>query len=142
MEEVSRTATLTADQAIRLARAVKGCSAKQMPYIRKILEAANIELPTEDEVNTAVYGRKDAIKRRRTDKSRDKWQDTSDELSLALRKAYDMDIGFAALSNLTGVGRSALYHYMWGDRCANKEIKEIVINKLNELFTERESKAS
>ena len=143
MEEVSRTTTLTADQAIRLARAVKGCSEKRMPYIRSILNAAGIEIPSKEEIDRILAEQRDPWKRRNNRvQSKEKWKDTDDELALALRKAYDMKISFTELSYKTGVGRTTLYKYMWDERKPVRETREIIFSKLNELFTERESKAS
>ena len=143
MESTSKATTLTADQAIRLARTVKGCTAEQMPYIRKILEAANIELPTEEEIDRIVLSGKDPFKgRARQKQSQAKWQDTKDEAVIALRKAYDMNMNFTALSTATGIGRTALYHYMWGDRSIDAETSQLILDKLSEIFAEREKAAS
>ena len=131
---------LTPDQAIRLARIVKGCTSEQMVYIRSVLEAANIPLPTEEEITDSAMKVKDPWKRRNNGvQSREKWKETNDDVAIALRKAYDAKLSFTTLSIATGIGRSELYKYMWGERTAPQEHREVIMNKLREVFEEKET---
>lgn len=101
---------------IKAAKVVANCRNDRLPYVLEILRSAGYEFSEETLAMCMNRKGSDVLRERRGAENKDDWQDTEDEVSIALRNAYDEGISFTEISRKCGVGRSLLYLYMKGER--------------------------
>ena len=123
----------------KAAKMVANCPRDRVPAVLAILEQSGINVDTIDEIiKTATVETKTnhIYCKRRNNGMRGNWLDTDNEIALMLRKAYDYNVGFTTLSNLCGLHRTILYHYMRGLKTPTPQNAETIKETLNKIFAD------
>lgn len=121
----------------RAAKMVANCPRDRVSAVLKILEQSGVNVETLEEIikSAEVENTHHHIYyKRRNNGKRGNWLDTDNEIALMLRKAYDYNVGFTTLSNLCGLHRSILYHYMRGIRVPSPENAQVIKDTLTKIF--------
>ena len=130
---------LTIDDYLKAAKIVANCPRDRVAYVLQILAQSGMEIEElENVIERAKAERTRHIYyKRRNDDKRDNWRDTTNPTTLLLRKAYDLNIGFTAINNLTGIDRTTLYKYLWAKRIPSgkdaKTIEDVVGKMIAEI---------
>ena len=120
------------------AKMIATCPEKRLPFVLEIIKQSGIDLSMlEDEIlkinsseRKRKYNRKTFCKRVTT------LAETEDELVLRLQKAYNDKISFMAISKVSGVNRSTLYKYIWGDRKVPDDYRDQINYALDKIYEE------
>ena len=127
---------LSAEDYITAARLVATCSEHRLPYVLEIIRQSGIDLSALDvEVAKIVKDeRKKKYSRKTYCKKVTKFAETEDELVIRLKKAYTDKVSFSALGKASGVNRSTLYKYVWGERKIPDEYREQINSALDRIY--------
>ena len=120
------------------AKVVAECKPSRLPQVLAILKQGGIDVPAADV--KAAYAKIVAIpsdEERRKDKRKTEghreWDETDNEAILRLREAYDAGASFTELSRLTGITRTTLYRYMYGELADNPTRDKHILAVLGKL---------
>ena len=133
------TKELTFDECYKAAKLVANCPKERISSVLLILarsgfdgesiEQALAEAQKEKELNH-IY------RKRRNNNMRENWLETTDEIALMLRKAYDYNVSFSSISNLSGINRTQLYQYMRGTKNASYFTAKTIKETLEKVFSD------
>lgn len=129
---------LTVDDYFKAAKLVANCPRDRVPYVLQILAKAEIDV---EQLDTIIEEAKTERKRhlyckRTNEDTREKWRLTDNETTMILRKAYNLNIGFSAIKNLTGIDRTSLYKYLWAERVPSPKKAEKIAEVVGKMIAE------
>ena len=131
--------SVSAEYVLKAAKVLATCQKDRIPMVVSVLEQGGIII---DEtiysfLSCCAISREDKLKTERQKNDRKNWEETDDELSLYLRKAFDDGIDFRKLYERAGLNKSTIYRMMWGRRGTDFS-RTAVKNALDSLYEERE----
>lgn len=130
---------LNSEDYFKALKLIGSARADRLPYLFETFKTMGLDLPEpsallsqkpEKEFQRQFWQRRPSVP-----KSYKQFRETSDEVAMVLRKAYDCDISFSLIAERSGVNRSQLYKYMWGDRLLRDEaLRQSVTESANSLI--------
>ena len=127
---------LTTMDYVKAAHIVANCPKARLPMVLEILRQGGIEIQAEMEATatqTAEYSRRDWLKEKRESEEREEIGFPDDETWVLLKRAYDEGISFIDLSRRTGIHKSALYHFLHGEKNIQSR-RELLMTTIREML--------
>lgn len=129
---------LTFDDYYKAAKLVANCRQDRIPYVLQILEQSEINI---DEIETIIAevkaeNKKHIYCKRANENYRGNWKPSDNDTTLLLRKAYDLNISFSSINSITGIDRTSLYKYLWGERTPSEVKAKIIADKVGKMIEE------
>ena len=131
------TKELTFDECYKAAKLVANCPKERVSAVLLILARSGFDGDCIEQVLAEAQNEKNmnhAYRRRRNNNMRENWLETTDETALMLRKAYDCNVSFSTISNLSGINRTQLYQYMRGTKNASYFTAKSIKETLTKIF--------
>ena len=128
--------TLTTMDYVKAAHIVATCPKARLPMVLEILRQGGIEIQAEMEETisqAAGQSRKDWLKEKRESEEREEIGFPDDETWVLLKRAYDEGISFIDLSRRTGIHKSALYHFLHGEKNIQSR-RELLMTTIREML--------
>ena len=127
--------TLTTMDYVKAAHIVATCQKARLPMVLEILRQGGIEIQAETEeaaTQATKQSRQDWLKEKRESEEREEIGFPDDETWVLLKRAYDEGISFIDLSRRTGIHKTALYHFLHGEKKiqGRRELLESTIREM------------
>ena len=125
---------VTADY-VKAAHIVANCSKARLPMVLEILRQGGIEIQQGAElqiVRTAEDAKRNWLKEKREAEGKEEVGYPGDETWIWLKRAYDEGISLIELSKRTGIHKTALYHFLHGEKniLSRRELLESTIKEM------------
>lgn len=130
---------LTFDECYKAAKLVANCPRDRVSAVLLILAKSGFDIENIEQIIEDAQNAKEIdhiYRRRRNNDMRENWLDTEDETALMLRKAYDCNVSFSTISNLSGINRTQLYQYMRGIKNASVFTAKTIQETLEKVFAD------
>lgn len=111
--------TLTSPEYVEAARIIATCPKSRLPMVLEILRQSGIEIQPEPEAvvyRTPEDVRKGWLKEKRETEGRVGKGYPDSGTWILLKRAYDEGVSFIELSRRTGIHKTALYHFLHGEK--------------------------
>lgn len=128
--------TLTTMDYVKAAHIVATCPKARLPMVLEILRQGGIEIQAEMEETAAhatEQSRRDWLKEKRESEEREEIGFPDDEAWVLLKRAYDEGISFVDLSRKTGIHKTALYHFLHGEKNIQSR-RELLMTTIREML--------
>lgn len=118
------------------AKLIAGCPANRLPHVLTLLKQSGVDLEksaVRKAYAQAVKAKGDEGKRKEKRKERGhrEWERSDLEAVIRLREAYEAGTSFTELSRLTGINRTTLYRYMYGEITLDEERDTLILDALS-----------
>lgn len=128
--------TLATMDYVKAAHIVANCPKARLPMVLEILRQGGIEIQTVlEEIipQAAEQSRRDWLKEKRESEEREEIGFPDDETWVLLKRAYDEGISFVDLSRRTGIHKTALYHFLHGEKNIQSR-RELLMSTIREML--------
>lgn len=128
--------TLTTMDYVKAAHIVATCPKSRLPMVLEILRQGGIEIQpeTKDEADEFTEEtRRNWLKEKRESEEREEIGFPDDETWVLLKRAYDEGISFIDLSRKTGIHKTALYHFLHGEKNIQSR-RELLMATIREML--------
>lgn len=135
---------LKSDDYFKALKLIGSARRDRLPYLFDTFREMGLELPDPSALLSNPEPAKVHFWERKNNgpKSVKKFKETSDEVALAMRRAYNDNISMSELASRAGLKRSTIYKYMWGERTLqDEEVRKRLIDAANALIALADSHA-